>query len=285
MKTFLTPTALLLLALLTPPAAAQIQPLNAWWTDTGETDSTELGYSLASLGDVNGDGFDDFCSGSWQNTIYIYYGSAAPDSECVYAFHPPGDSISNFSYNMSNIGDVNGDGAVDLLIQGHGINRNAHYYCFLYFGGAVFDTIPDLVLDGGIGNPNSNFGRSASAAGDFNGDGGQDFIIADPEIEIQQYPVIMGKIYLYFGGELLDSIPDLIMTADQQFDYVGGEVCALGDINEDGFDDILTANWGCSGPGGAASGAIMLFFFGGGGSLTSFRIGFSTAIQRMPSWE
>ncbi|MCX6638864.1 MAG: FG-GAP-like repeat-containing protein [bacterium] len=256
------------LTLLTLPAHAQIQQLNAWWTSTGETDSTWLGLSLANLGDVNGDGFADFCAGGETNTVYVYYGSAQPDSNFVYTFHPPGDSTTNFGYRMHNIGDVNGDGGVDLLVQSRIPSRNLHYCCYLYFGGTAFDTIPDLVFDGGEINPGtSGFGYDAGAIGDFNGDGGNDFVIGDGGVEIQPYPnLITGKMYLYFGGILLDSIPDLTMIANEQFDRLGGEFAEMGDIDADSFDDFLMGAGNCSN----GKGVIMVFRGGNPTYLTPY---------------
>ncbi|MCX6639143.1 MAG: FG-GAP-like repeat-containing protein [bacterium] len=246
--------------LLTLPAAAQVQPLTAWWTSTGETDSTWLGLSLANLGDVNGDGFDDFCAGGETNRIYVYYGNSFPDSTPAYSFGPPGDSTTNFSYRMFNIGDVNGDGGVDLLVQSRIPDPWLHYCCYLYFGGAAFDTIPDLVLDGESPDLESGFGYDAGAVGDFNGDGGNDFIIGDGFYEIQPYPhLISGKFYLYFGGNLLDSIPDLTMTGSAQFDRFYGDIAEMGDINDDGFSDFLLGDASCTVPNGYSCGAVILF--------------------------
>jgi hypothetical protein len=265
MKTLLITFTLLLLA---TAAAAQVQPLSAWWTDTGETDSTWLGLSLANLGDVNGDGYADFCTGSQQNTIYVYYGSAEPDSNYVYTFGPPGDTTDNFSYFMHNVGDVNGDGDGDLLIYSGTWDRNVHYYCYLYFGGTAFDTIPDMVFDGGE-QFESDFGSYAGAVGDFNGDGGNDFIIGDGGYPIQPYPnLIVGKYYLYFGGNLLDSIPDLTMTGNEQFDRFYGEIAELGDINSNGYDDFLLGDASCSVPNGLGCGAVILFSGGSFPNLT-----------------
>jgi hypothetical protein len=252
---------LLTLLLLAATAAAQVQILNAWWTDTGETDSTQLGLSLANLGDVNGDGCDDFCAGGKTNTIYIYHGSPTPDSEFVECLHSPGDSIRLFGYRMHNVGDVNGDGGEDLLIQGMSPSGD-RYFCFLYFGGVVFDTIPDLIFPGEIFY-GSGFGYYAGGIGDFNGDGGNDFVVNDGGVEIQPYPnTIMGRTYLYYGGALLDTLPDLTFSATEQFNRNYGEIAELGDVNGDGHDDFFTGNFSNTYPNGYSCGAA-LYFSGG----------------------
>lgn len=202
-------------------AAAQVQALQAWWIDTGETDTTGLGYDIAALGDINEDGLCDFAIGSSGDKVYIYLGNAQIDSTPYLIIPQPDSILVHFGRYLFNVGDVNGDGYTDLIING--VLRSdslSHGRGYLYFGGPLFDSIPEMVLDGVL-DWQSAFAINGSALGDINGDGGSDFAILDPYHVINVNPDIWGSIYIYFGGNILDSIPDIIINANSLYNQIG----------------------------------------------------------------
>jgi hypothetical protein len=250
---------------LTAPAAAQVQPLTAWWIDTGDTDSTGLGMGIAPLGDINQDGYNDFVAagtlGYWVANLYVYLGSDQPDTVPDIIIPKP-DSLKWFGLPTFNVGDVNGDGFSDIIATG--IQQELPFpikqYAYLYFGGPLLDTIPDIIMKNESQEQSDFFGYSGAGLGDINGDGNTDFAITDP-----QYinSVGRGSIYIYYGDALLDSIPDLILRSDSTLNWIGYFVEGLGDINGDGYSDWVMSDGQCQGPNGEFSTGVVAIYYGG----------------------
>jgi len=121
-----------------------------------------------------------------------------------------------FGYSIVGIGDQNGDGYDDILV-----GDNIDTTVFLYYGGIIMDNVPDLLIKSG-----HNFGRIVSNIGDINSDGKIDYAIAGAY-----------NINIYFGG-ILDTFP--VFKIDNLY-Y--GKVVGLGDVNGDGYDDVLISDY------------------------------------------
>jgi hypothetical protein len=158
-----------------------------------------------------------------------------------------------FGTSAAWVGDVNGDGYDDLLVGAFRypeIQSNGKAY--LYFGGPALDGVVDLVIPAPAGNT-AWFGVSVASAGDFNGDGYPDFIIGAQQSGYE------GKAFIYYGGPSLDATPDLTLTGESTgaFTAFGASVASAGDVNEDGFDDVIV------GAPQYGSGGRAYVFFGG----------------------
>ncbi|WP_442506620.1 beta strand repeat-containing protein [Novipirellula sp. SH528] len=251
------------------------------------------GGSVSSAGDVNGDGFDDLLIGAYRADASGNVKSGAGDSYVIFggASLPTtidlanlgtagitifGADVTDFSgISVSSAGDVNGDGFDDLLI---GANRadasgNAKSYAgdsYVIFGGASLPTTIDLANLGTAGitifgaDASDRSGDSVSSAGDVNGDGFDDLLIganrADASGNAKSYA---GDSYVIFGGASLPTTIDLanlgtagitIFGADG-FDFSGYSVSNAGDVNGDGFDDLLIGAYVADASGNAKSGA------------------------------
>jgi len=105
---------------------------------------------------------------------------------------------------------------------------------------------PYVVLSGE--RPGDGFGFTVSGAGDVNGDGFKDAIVGAPFVAVD-----IGRAYVFFGGSAADDVADLTLNGDPASHLFGVSVSKAGDVNADGFDDIIV--------GAENSGAYL--FFGG----------------------
>jgi len=227
--------------------------------------STEFGTHTCGIGDINQDGYDDFVVGALEDSVthirraYIYYGGNPPDTIPDRVLR---QGYPNAGFEISTVGDVNGDGYGDFIIGEPGwapVDTFAYNpgRAKLYFGGAAFDTIPDMIFRGpDNSNAFGGLGKRLSH-GDVNGDGFDDVLISD---YIFGRPSV-GKVYLYFGGPLLDSIPDWTKVGwstwrDSMMWF--GYKSALADVNSDGYSDILITGLHASHPPDSTYLAIFL---------------------------
>ncbi|MGE5846495.1 MAG: FG-GAP-like repeat-containing protein, partial [Ignavibacteria bacterium] len=214
---------------------------------TGETDSDRFGYSVASAGDVNNDGFPDIIVGAYFNSAvtlqqgraYLYFGGPALDNVPDAVF--TGEDLKDyFGFSVSSAGDVNNDGFSDLIVGAHFNSRGAEFSgsAYLYLGGTEPDNIPDLIFTGE--GELDNFGNSVASAGDVNNDGFSDVIVG-AFLNNRGGPDA-GSAYLYFGGTAMDNIPDLIFSGTETSGHFGTSAASAGDLNNDGFSDIIIGN-------------------------------------------
>jgi hypothetical protein len=135
-----------------------------------------FGASVASAGDVNGDGFADLIVGADEQnnpetdegTAYVYFGSASGPSQTpgVTLDNPLDQWYGRFGSSVASAGDVNGDGYSDLIVGDDA--DNAH----IYYGSAKGPSqTPDVTLDDPLHQKDGRFGRSVASARDVNGDG------------------------------------------------------------------------------------------------------------------
>ncbi len=168
-----------------------------------------------------------------------------------------------FGISVAAAGDYNGDGYGDVIVGAH-LNEAAGDQAgraYIYFGGPSPDAIPDIILS--PPGANAFFGFSVDSAGDFNGDGFGDVIVgANGGVP----PFHSGRGYVYFGGPAADSIADMVLSAGYFSDGFGISIALAGDVNGDGFADVIVGapRGGPSGPVGAA-----YVFFGGPGADTA----------------
>jgi hypothetical protein len=223
------------------------------------------GHSVAGTGDVNGDGFGDLIVGAPQpygqlygppNTgeSYIVFGRSSVFAASVdlatldgtNGFRIDGvDSFDLSGFSVAGAGDVNGDGLADIVIGAHAAAPDDVYSAgesYVVFGRASgFSVSLDLAtLDGSNGfrldgiDSYDHSGYSVASAGDVNGDGFDDLVLAIRSA-VEGY-VVFGKAS-GFGASL--DLADLDGTNGFRFDGGGFSVTGAGDVNGDGFGDII----------------------------------------------
>ncbi|NEP01399.1 MAG: hypothetical protein F6K58_22630 [Symploca sp. SIO2E9] len=172
------------------------------------------------------------------------------------------DAYDQIGFSISAAGDINNDGIDDLIIGASVADSNGNFYAgesYVVFGGAGIGAIGNLDLSALNGNngfviqgvdTGDLFGSSVSAAGDINNDGIDDLIIGAEGADSDNR-AIAGEVYVVFGGagvgtggsldlSVLDGSNNLVvLNGIDAGDLSGSSVSAVGDINNDGIDDLI----------------------------------------------
>lgn len=230
-------------------------------TITGESYQKRI-TNVDRVGDVNGDGYDDFMIASRTGKIrkdmgivQLFLGSATLDLTPDVTFHYPCcDTLNNLG-NANAIGDVNGDGYDDFTISGYfGDFGFAKGKVFLYYGGETIDTIPVAEFS----DPwiQDYFGEDVEVVGDFNKDGYDDFTIGSK----YNWTNGLGYLYLFWGSDTITWNKSLTFNSNVMTDYFGESAANIGDVNNDGFEDIAI---GATAWLGSNDTAKVYIFYGG----------------------
>ena len=106
------------------------------------------------------------------------------------------------------------------------------------------------------------FGYSVAGAGDVNGDGYGDVIVGAYHNDAGGTDA--GRAYVHFGGPGADAVADLTLTGAAAYDQFGYSVAGAGDINGDGYDDVIVG--ALFNDGGAANAGRAYVYYGGPGA-------------------
>ena len=230
----------------------------------GEHTGDEFGHSVAWVGDVNGDGYDDVLVGAFRypeiasvGQAYLYFGGPAMDSTADLVITPPAGGSGWFGISDASAGDFDGDGQPDFIIGAQ--QAGSEGKAFIYYGGPSLDGTADFTLTGESTGSLTAFGASVASAGDVNEDGFGDVIVGAP-----WYPGgnnKPGRAYVFSGGAAPDAVPDRVFSGAGFYDQLGTVVGGAGDINGDGHPDLL-ASAPNNGAAALGAGAIYVWFGG-----------------------
>ncbi len=216
--------------------------------DYGEQAGEAYGASIVGVGDLNGDGFDDYAVGAptWDNgaaidvgRVFVYFGSATVFPNQAAELRGT-QANSQFGAAIAGAGDLNGDGYADLVVGApryDDAGRVDSGQVQFFFGGPgnTFGTVAAATTAPTAAG--SLFGSSLASAGDFNGDGFADLIVGVPNATVGQTGEGAALLYLGSNGPF-DTVADLAFESNQIGAGLGAAVAGAGDVNGDGFSDI-----------------------------------------------
>ena len=195
-----------------------------------------FGWSVSNAGDVNNDGFADFIVGAPRDDNNgVNSGSAwvfsGVDRSILYIFN--GDfPYAGFGWSVSNAGDVNGDGFADMIVGA--ISGGARVFSGV--DGSILYTLNDDSENQSVASS-----VSVSSAGDVNNDRFADFIVGSPHDDKNGFNSGSARVFSGIDGRIIYTI-----NGYGPNDSLGSSVSHLGDIDNDGYADILVGAKGDS---------------------------------------
>ena len=253
---------------------------NPAWSLIGDQKDSLLGAAVAGVGDVNGDGFDDFAIGAprqsldeeGEGAVFFFFGSDEPLLQVPDWSYYGGQAAAGLGTSLAAAGDVAGDGYDDVLVGAPG------YYsdyddegAVLLFLGAETGLAPSPGWQALGGQEDALLGTSVAGAGDVDGDGYDDLLAGAPGYASAE--VVTGAAILFYGSDPMpDSTARQVVRGGQPASGFGHAVAGAGDVNGDSYDDVVVGAHMYTGDQ-RAEGAVFIFF------------GSASGLSGQPGWQ
>ena len=211
----------------------------------------QFGYAVSGMADVNGDGYNDVLVGAPfydrgetdEGVVFVYYGSPngiAEPAARILEVDMPG---AKFGFSLSTAGDVNGDGYTDIIVGAPSFSNGEDNEgaVFVYHGSpqGLSNTYARKIESNIAG---AQFGYAVSWAGDVNGDDYSDIVIGAPSYTNGQ--ANEGAAYIYHGSASgIGATYARLLETNRANDNFGRAVSSAGDVNGDGYSDIITVSY------------------------------------------
>jgi hypothetical protein len=217
------------------------------WVKRSNQQDAFFGWSVATAGDVNADGYADIIVGApqWddgqtnEGGAWVYRGAAGGLLSAPYWYKQGDHAGAQFGYSVSTAGDVNGDGFSDVIVGAptYASPQTDEGWAWVYQGSSSgVSTTPAWSKDSD--QAGAQFGYSVATAGDVNDDGYADVIVGAPYMEYGETDEGVAWLYLGSSGGLRTT-PSRHFQSDQADALLGYSVATAGDVNGDGFSDVL----------------------------------------------
>lgn len=222
-----------------------VVPTPRWLIESNQA-GAQLGFSVAMGGDVDWDRRSEVIAGA------PHYSNGEADEGALFVFYGPGSTQpartqiiegnqagAMFGYSVAGASDVNADKFGDVVVGApfHNNGSGAEGAAFVFHGSAAG-------LDGGVSHkvsgiqPDSRFGHSVSTAGDVNGDGYSDIIVGAYMYDNGETDE--GAAFIYHGTAIgISTTAASHLEGNQADARFGWSVACAGDVNADGYADVL----------------------------------------------
>jgi hypothetical protein len=220
------------------------------WTAEIDLDGAQFGRAVAPAGDVNGDGFADVLVGApfYDNEdpdeggVFVYHGSASGLSPTADLVIEGNQESAQFGFTLMTAGDVNGDGYSDVIVGArlYDNGETDEGRAFVFHGSASgLSTTPAWTAESD--QDSYRLGNAVSTAGDVDGDGYSDVIIGVRFFENGE--TREGAAVVVHGSPSgLSPGPSWIADGDQNDADLGFAVGTAGDVNADGYADVIVGS-------------------------------------------
>ena len=221
------------------------------WTEFGDGTVTGFGKSVASAGDVNGDGFSDVIIGATERLIdqdrgaaFLYLGASAGLMHIPVWVGRGSQSDSHYGISVATAGDVNGDGRSDVIVAEYHEKlpgQMSPWRAYVYHGTwQGLTATPAWSTGDSVPAVNQTYQVQVASAGDVNGDGFSDVIIGMDGLGANAVTSAAGQARVFHGSAAgLGAVPAWTVEGQTDLDHLGRSAATAGDVNGDGFSDVI----------------------------------------------